>query len=276
MRAETGVGPSIASGSQTCSGNWADLPIAPAKTSSATSISGIGNATSVGLVEHVQRLADVQGAGVDEDRHDPEREPDVADAVDDERLLRREGRGALAEPEADEQVARQADQLPGHEDQQPRVGEDQHQHAEHEEVQVGEEPPVARVVAHVADRVDVHEQADRRDDDQQAGGQLVDEEAGLDVERAGRDPLEEGRAVAVLAERLGAGQGGERDGHRDEPDGDDGQDGDPVGLLAEPPADERRDGEAAERQDDEQGDERLGAHRRISSYSSTSGVFLLR
>ncbi len=33
MSAETGVGPSIASGSQTWSGNWALLPIAPAKIS---------------------------------------------------------------------------------------------------------------------------------------------------------------------------------------------------------------------------------------------------
>gem|GEM_PF-1942304 len=29
IRAEIGVGPSIESGSQTCSGTWADLPIAP-------------------------------------------------------------------------------------------------------------------------------------------------------------------------------------------------------------------------------------------------------
>jgi len=29
MRAETGVGPSIASGSQMWNGNWADLPAAP-------------------------------------------------------------------------------------------------------------------------------------------------------------------------------------------------------------------------------------------------------
>ncbi len=35
IRAETGVGPSIASGSQTWSGNWALLPIAPANTSRA-------------------------------------------------------------------------------------------------------------------------------------------------------------------------------------------------------------------------------------------------
>ena len=29
IRAETGVGPSIASGNQVCSGNWPDLPQAP-------------------------------------------------------------------------------------------------------------------------------------------------------------------------------------------------------------------------------------------------------
>ncbi len=42
IRADTGVGPSIASGSQTWSGNWALLPIAPAKISSATTQIGIG------------------------------------------------------------------------------------------------------------------------------------------------------------------------------------------------------------------------------------------
>ncbi len=43
IRAETGVGPSIASGSQTWSGNWALLPIAPANTSRATSEIGTMN-----------------------------------------------------------------------------------------------------------------------------------------------------------------------------------------------------------------------------------------
>src|SRR2546429_9228233 len=36
IKAETGVGPSIASGNHTCSGNWADFPIAPQKIKSAT------------------------------------------------------------------------------------------------------------------------------------------------------------------------------------------------------------------------------------------------
>ncbi len=37
MRADTGVGPSIASGSHTYSGIWADLPVAPTNRSSVTS-----------------------------------------------------------------------------------------------------------------------------------------------------------------------------------------------------------------------------------------------
>ena len=39
MSAETGVGPSMASGSHTCRGNCADLPTAPAKMPSAKSVS---------------------------------------------------------------------------------------------------------------------------------------------------------------------------------------------------------------------------------------------
>src|SRR6476659_1354485 len=50
IRAETGVGPSIASGSQTWSGNWALLPTAPAKMNRAMSQIGMGNAATVGEV----------------------------------------------------------------------------------------------------------------------------------------------------------------------------------------------------------------------------------
>jgi len=41
IRAETGVGPSMASGSQTCSGNWALLPTAPIKMHSAANIMNV-------------------------------------------------------------------------------------------------------------------------------------------------------------------------------------------------------------------------------------------
>ena len=38
INALTGVGPSIASGNQTCSGNWPDFPTAPEKISSAMNV----------------------------------------------------------------------------------------------------------------------------------------------------------------------------------------------------------------------------------------------
>ncbi len=43
IRALTGVGPSMASGSQTCSGNWADLPMAPQKIRMAVSVAMVPN-----------------------------------------------------------------------------------------------------------------------------------------------------------------------------------------------------------------------------------------
>ena len=77
IRAETGVGPSIASGSHTWSGSWADLPTAPQK-----SRSGIAPA-----VDRVPRgRLDRQVAQVDRAREvvaqdDPEEEPEVPHPV---------------------------------------------------------------------------------------------------------------------------------------------------------------------------------------------------
>ena len=264
---------------------------------------GIGSWTP-GAVELGQRVLDVERARAVEDRHDPEREPDVADAVDDERLLGGEGRRALRVPEADQRVARQPDQLPAGEHEQPRVREHQQEHREHEQVEVGEEPPRAVVVGHVPDRVDVHEHADRGHDDQEAGRQRVDVEADVDVEAAGRDPVPELDVQAFLTERRSVLEGGRDDREGDQPDGDDADDRHdlrrpPAEAQLEPTAEQRVEREAGDRDQEEQRDQRRvdagvcrspgidGRERRdgqevdhrycrIASYSSTSGVFLLR
>ena len=63
IRAETGVGPSIASGSQTWSGNWALLPTAPQNTSSAIAIGPWPScAIFARSVAHVQRAGGTQMA----------------------------------------------------------------------------------------------------------------------------------------------------------------------------------------------------------------------
>ena len=98
----------------------------------------------------------------------------------------------LLEPEADEQVGGEADAFPSDEHEQGVAGEDQRGHEEEEEVEVGEVAPVAFVVVHVADGVDVDEEADAGDDEQHDEGELVEDEAEVDVEGAGGDPGAEG------------------------------------------------------------------------------------
>ncbi len=119
----------------------------------------------------LEHLVEAQRPEVDPDHGDTEAEAEVADAVDDEGLLGRAGRRGLLVPEADEQVAAQADRLPADVQQQEVVGQDQQQHAEHEQVEVGEEAPQPAVAVHVADRVDVDEEAHRAHDQQEHGGQ---------------------------------------------------------------------------------------------------------
>ena len=65
MSAETGVGPSIASGSQTCSGNCALLPIAPRKNSSAIAVTVPceSDATAAGEPGVVERAASSRRSG---------------------------------------------------------------------------------------------------------------------------------------------------------------------------------------------------------------------
>ena len=76
-----------------------------------------------------------------------EQEAEVADAVDDEGLLAGVGGGVAGEVEADEQVGGEAHAFPADEHEQEVLGQHQREHEEDEEVQVGEEAPVALVVA---------------------------------------------------------------------------------------------------------------------------------
>ena len=90
-------------------------------------------------------------------REDAEREAEIADAVDDEGLDRRGVGFRLVIPEADQQIAREADALPAEEQLHQVVGRHQHQHGEGEQRQIGEEARPVRILVHVADRIEVHE-----------------------------------------------------------------------------------------------------------------------
>ena len=184
ISAETGVGPSIASSSQVCSGNCADFPQAASSNSRPIAVITTCDGAGGELGDLVER----RGAEGDEDQADAEREPDVTDAVDHERLLGRGRCGRLVLPEPDQQVRRQAHALPAEEDADVVVGEHQDQHRDDEEVQVAEEPAPALVVLHVADRVDVDQPADPGDQQQEQRRERVVEQPELDLPVTGAEP----------------------------------------------------------------------------------------
>ena len=74
-------------------------------------------------------------------QRDAEREAEVADAVDDERLDRGGAGGRAVIPVADEQVAHQPDAFPAEEQLHQVVGRHQHQHGEGEQAEIAEEAP---------------------------------------------------------------------------------------------------------------------------------------
>ena len=92
-----------------------------------------------------------------EHAEDAEREAEVADAVDDERLDRRGIGRRLLVPEADQQIGGETHAFPAEEHLHEIVRGHQHQHGEGEQRQIGEEARPVRIVVHVADRIDVHE-----------------------------------------------------------------------------------------------------------------------
>ena len=142
--------------------------------------------------------------------------------------------------------------------QQVVVGQDQDEHAEHEQVQVGEEPVVALVTAHVADRVVVDEHADRAHHDEHHRGQRVDVVAPLHDERTRPEPGEEVEVddLLTMAEHM-------RDHvHAQHPRDRDHRERQHVGAPAhEALAEQQRDHEPGQRQERDQRDGRLRAPR---------------
>ncbi len=194
ISADTGVGPSMASGSQVCSRNCADLPIAPMNRRRQISVSASTSQARKWMVLPVSEGACAKtvvkstASSHHEDGEDAEREAEVADAIDDEGLDRGRIRLRLMKPEADEQIAHQPDALPAEEQLHQVVGRHQHQHREGEQRQIGEEARPVRVLLHVADRIEVHEGRDRGHHHQHDRGERVDPQRPVDLEIAGSDP----------------------------------------------------------------------------------------
>ncbi len=159
-------------------------------------------------LEQMHRFADApeaQGAGAHaletpEQQQHADQEAEVADAIDDEGLVARRRVGQVAEPEADQQIGTEPDALPADEHQQQVVAEHQQQHREAEQVHVGEEAPDAVVALHVADRVDVDEQAHPRHHEQHHAAQGIEGEGDRDIQPRQRAPTHADPAPELLGD----------------------------------------------------------------------------
>ena len=109
-----------------------------------------------------------------EDEENAEDESGVADPVDDERFFAGIGRRGLFEPEADQKIGTEPDAFPADEHQDHVRGQDQDEHGEGEEVQVGEIARVSLVMGHVADGIEMDEKADAGDDKNHDGRERVE------------------------------------------------------------------------------------------------------
>ncbi len=188
----------------------------------------------------------VQRAGAVEEQEGADHQARVADHVDHERLDPGRGGRRAAVPEGDQQVGGRAHEGPAHDEQHEVGRQDQQQHREDEEVQVGEEARVALVAGHVGHRVEVDQERHARHHQAHEHRERVHEDRHVGLEARGVDVGEPGahQRAAVLGPVL------ERDQHRDRgrERRADGRAGDPAGQppRERPPA-ERHDGRAHQR-----------------------------
>ena len=113
----------------------------------------------------------------------------VANTIDHKGLHRsRIGRWFL-EPETNQQIRGQTHTFPAEEHLHQIVRRHQHQHGECEERQIGKETRAARILVHIADRIEVHERRHAIDHDQHHGGQCVNAKGPIHLQRTGGEPV---------------------------------------------------------------------------------------
>ena len=133
---------------------------------------------------------EIQYADVGEQHKHRDHKTEVADAVDDERLLAGVGVYLVAEPESDQKVGTEADSFPADEENGVVRSKHEHQHEEHEQIQVGEVSRIPWIVAHVADAEDMDQSTDSSDDQNHHHRQLIELDRGIDLQVADRHPAE--------------------------------------------------------------------------------------
>ena len=124
----------------------------------------------------------VERAIVHPEQEDRDGEAKVTDPVDKKGLLGGPGCLWFCEPETDQQIAAGTHRLPEDIDQQKVTRGHQHRHREDKHRHEGKKSWGARIIVHVAGRIDGDEQSDAGDDGEHCGGQRVEPQRHRDRE----------------------------------------------------------------------------------------------
>jgi hypothetical protein len=169
ISALTGVGPAMASGSQTKSGICADLPV-----EQSDKADGFRTQQSDMLLElHEVQSPDALAPQFGDEKQNPEHKAEITDAVDDESFITRDRIGVILIPKADEQIGTETHALPADEKHQKIVSHHQQEHEKDKQIQIDEKANHPLIVAHVTERIDMDQKADAGDDQQHHGGQGI-------------------------------------------------------------------------------------------------------
>ncbi len=113
----------------------------------------------------------------------PENESRVANAVDDECLVRRVACRLALEIETNQQIRAQPHALPPNKHQHVVIGEDQGEHREHEEIQVPEKAVVPALMRHVSGRINMNQHPDAGNKQQPDARQRIEQEPCVSLQR---------------------------------------------------------------------------------------------
>ncbi len=108
-------------------------------------------------------------------------------------------------PEADEQIAAQPHAFPAEIEQQQVIRQHQREHGADEQVHIGEKARISSLAGHVADRIQVDEEADHGDDQHHHHGQRIEIEGD-----AARRICPRSASVHSVCETACSGSGGRR------------------------------------------------------------------
>ncbi len=134
--------------------------------------------------------------------HHPDQQPQIAHARGDERLLRCRRSSRALKPEPDQQVRRQPDDFPTHEQQQQAVRDHHAQHCSRKQREEAEEAREVVVVRHVAEAVNKDQQPHKADHHQHHCGQRIQQPSQLYPLIPKLHPVKRDHAARRIRERL--------------------------------------------------------------------------